>query len=129
LFRLRSRTSSKANVALTPVRPACAIGALETKRTPRPKLDACSRILVSSKRSPRLSMFGARPASPPAFWTACLAMPAAMPSICLSARFVCSIVPVPSALTRMTVSLWKQADERAAATATRTRANLRMRPV
>ncbi len=66
------------------------------------------------------------PAPPPALSTACLAMPAAMPIICLSARLVCSMVPVPSALTRMIVSLWKQAVERAAATSTRAMNSLRI---
>jgi hypothetical protein len=126
LFRFRSRTSSKAKVAFTPVRPFWASGALETKRTPRPKLDACSRILASSNRSPRLSTLGAVSAPPPAFWTACFAIPAAIANVSLLARLVCSIVPVPSAFTRMTVSLWKQAVEKAAATTTSVMTNLRI---
>ena len=62
-----------------------------------------------------LSRLGARLASAPESLTACRAMPAAMPIISLLARLVCSMVPVPSALTRMTTSLWKQPVENAAA--------------
>ena len=53
-------------------------------------------------------------------------MPAAIPSISLLARLVCSMVPVPSAFTRMTVSLWKQPAERAERAATMAMASLRI---